>query len=169
MAARPWTPDEDQKLRNLHANEISVRRIAETLGRPRSTVASRIRRLGLKSTRTKTLAATQANMADAKSRRAKAALAELEILELSQTRALKTLRDAEPWQTVLRGEMGIEEPKDVGFVPPRDMREESSARASMAATVDRLTIEDNGAAAAASMLERLAGAIGIPNLETDDQ
>ncbi len=68
--ARPWTPDEDQKLRDLHATETPVRKIAATLNRPRSTVAGRLKKLGLTSTRTKTLAATQANIADAKARRA---------------------------------------------------------------------------------------------------
>lgn len=69
-AAKPWTTEDDQQLRDLHAAETSVRAMATALGRGRSSVDRRLKHLGLRSTRTNTVAATAANMADAKSRRA---------------------------------------------------------------------------------------------------
>lgn len=142
--------------------------MAEVIGRSRSTIDRRLRALDLgATTRLHTRAASQANAEDGRARRAKAALAELEILELTQQRSLATMRGNAQWSTVLRGEMGVEDTQQIGFIPPRDLREESSARAAMSATIAKLTVDDNGAQAAISMIERLAQAVGVPEMRPE--
>lgn len=162
MAARPWTDEEDQRLRDLYAAETPVRKIATELGRPHSTVALRAKKLGLASKRTDTVAATTTRVVDAKARRSAAALAELEILELAQARTLKALRGDEKWSTILRGELGVEDVQRLDTIPPRDMREESSARSAMSTTISKLSVEDNGVTEGVAMIDRLADALGIP-------
>jgi hypothetical protein len=80
-AARPWTADDDQHLRDLAANGQSVRDMAAELDRHRSSVARRMRHLGILVDRTATLAATTANVTDARGRRAALELALLEDAE----------------------------------------------------------------------------------------
>jgi hypothetical protein len=79
--ARPWSADEDQHLRDLAAAGHSVRDMAAELDRHRSSVARRMRHLGIIVDRTATLAATTANVTDARSRRAALELALLEDAE----------------------------------------------------------------------------------------
>lgn len=70
-AARPWTTDDDARLRELHAAEASVRTIALELERSRTATARRLAHLGLSAAdRTRTAAATAARVTDARARRA---------------------------------------------------------------------------------------------------
>ncbi|KZM34534.1 hypothetical protein [Oerskovia enterophila] len=84
-AARPWTTDDDQQLRDLAAAGRSVRDIADDLDRSKTAVGRRMQRLDVQVDRTRTLAATQANVTDAKSRRAA-----LEIALLGDAERLRT-------------------------------------------------------------------------------
>jgi hypothetical protein len=78
MAAAPWTDTDDAHLADLHAADTPTRAMAATLGRTRSSVDRRLRHLGLgATTRLGTMAATAANVTDAKARRSKL---ELELL-----------------------------------------------------------------------------------------
>ena len=64
-AARPWTLDDDQLLRDLAAAGRSVRDIADELDRSKTAVGRRMLRLDVQVDRTRTLAATHANFTDA--------------------------------------------------------------------------------------------------------
>jgi hypothetical protein len=78
-AATPWTVDDDARLTELHAADTPVRAMGAAIGRTRSSIDRRLRFLGLgATTRLGTMAATAANVADAKGRRA---LLELALLE----------------------------------------------------------------------------------------
>jgi len=159
MATTPWTPAEDDRFRAPHDTETPVRKIAETLGRPRSTVAYRLKRLGLTSTRTKTAAATAANVADAKARRARL---QLELLD-----------DAER----LRGQMfaptkvfnfgGKDNTYAEANLTEPTFTDKLKVMQAVGIAVDRhIRLDEHdtgtGATAAASMLDRLAAAMGVP-------
>lgn len=78
-AARPWTDDDDARLRELHAAETSLRAIAAALDRSKTAVARRLAHHGLSAAdRSQTMAATAAKVADARARRAALELALLE-------------------------------------------------------------------------------------------
>ncbi|NUO58985.1 MAG: helix-turn-helix domain-containing protein [Hamadaea sp.] len=77
----PWTDALDQQLRDLAAAGRSVRDIAADIGTTKSTIDRRLKHLGISLDRSSTEAATKANMADAKSRRAALQLALLEDAE----------------------------------------------------------------------------------------
>lgn len=77
-AARPWTDDDDTRLRDLAAAGTPVRQIAATLGRSRSSVDRRLHALDTPVDRTGTKAATAARVIDAKARRAQL---EVQLLE----------------------------------------------------------------------------------------
>src|SRR5450756_2251262 len=70
MAARPWTTDDDARLRELAGSGISQRQIAVELGRSKSAVDRRTHFLGIAIDRTFTQAATDARVIDATARRA---------------------------------------------------------------------------------------------------
>lgn len=68
---RPWTPDEEQQLRDLNATETSLTEVARRLGRPKASVSLKAKALGLTWDRQQTRAATAAHRTDAASRRAR--------------------------------------------------------------------------------------------------
>jgi len=88
-------------------------------------------------------------------------MAELEILELSQTVALRALRGRGKWKTLLRGTGGTEVTELLDYIPARDLRDTTTARANMAQVIDRLDANDGGVADGRSMLERLGAALGV--------
>ncbi|WP_371053666.1 helix-turn-helix domain-containing protein [Rhodococcus gordoniae] len=67
MAA--WTDDESRRLRELHGQGLSLRAIAEEMGRPQSTVSRWADRLKVSFDRSKTAKATAAKVVDNKARR----------------------------------------------------------------------------------------------------
>jgi hypothetical protein len=70
-APRPWTSDEDDVLRERLAAGVSQRAVGRELDRTPGSVASRAHKLGIRSDRAQTYAATAAVVIDSKSRRAK--------------------------------------------------------------------------------------------------
>lgn len=72
-APRPWTKDDDEQLTALHAEGKSLHSIAGQMGRAKRTISEHARALGLTWDRSRTMAATNARVADAKSRRAELA------------------------------------------------------------------------------------------------
>jgi len=81
VPAPRYTPDEDALLRERLAAGVSQRAVAEELGRTPGSVASRAHKLGIRSDRTQTVAATAAVIVDAKARRAGLEVALLEDAE----------------------------------------------------------------------------------------
>ncbi|MGW0016926.1 helix-turn-helix domain-containing protein [Rhodococcus sp. NPDC003382] len=67
MAA--WTDEESRRLRELHEQGMSLRAIAEEMGRPQSTVSRWADRLDLSFDRSKTKKATEARVIDTKAAR----------------------------------------------------------------------------------------------------
>ena len=67
MAA--WTNDESRRLRELHADGLSLRSCAKELGRPDSTVSYWAKKLKLSFDRSKTKKATEARVVDLKAKR----------------------------------------------------------------------------------------------------
>ncbi|MGN6272158.1 MAG: hypothetical protein ACTHMQ_03625 [Protaetiibacter sp.] len=65
---RPWTPEEDETLRRLHSEGSSLHSIAKSLKRSPSATSRRAKTLELSFDRSKTEAATQAAVVDAKAR-----------------------------------------------------------------------------------------------------
>ena len=65
-----WTPKVDQQLADLHAKNLTLTACAHQMGRSSSAVSRRSKILNLMWDRSKTRVATQANIADNKSRRA---------------------------------------------------------------------------------------------------
>lgn len=68
----PVTDAERERIRVLHARGLSCEQIAAGLGRAKGTISRQCKRLGLSFDRSQTKAATEAKVADAKSRRADA-------------------------------------------------------------------------------------------------
>jgi hypothetical protein len=67
---KPWTPQQDQQLRDLHAQGLSQAECGRQLGISNRRVSEHSKVLGLSWDRSKTKAATQARVADNKARRA---------------------------------------------------------------------------------------------------
>ena len=65
-----WTTDDEQTLRQLHADGITLTAIAKHLGRDKGSVSRKAAKMGLTWDRSATAAATQAKVLDAKARRA---------------------------------------------------------------------------------------------------
>ena len=70
MAARPWTHDEDTRLRDLHAAGHTLHAAATEMARSKATVCRHAKLLGLGWDRGQTVAATKAKKLDADARRA---------------------------------------------------------------------------------------------------
>lgn len=137
-APRPWTDTEQAALEAGHAAGKTLNAIAKELSRSTSMIHGKAKAAGLTFDTTRTVAATQVRVADAKARKAAALLAELEILERNQAAVLDTLRGRADWKTVLRGEGGAERPTTLDFIPARDAREATNARSGSAVIIDRL-------------------------------
>lgn len=160
MPPKPWTPDHDQQLTDLHATGKSLHAIAKEMGRAKSTVSVAAERLGLSWDRSKVAKATQAKVLDARARRAAAVETELELLELSQAQVRKGLK-GDGWDTLQRAEGGAEDVVTLTFVPARDLREHTAARNAMAGIITRLDHTDPGVEAGRSMLDALAASLGV--------
>lgn len=73
MAGHPLTDAERHQIRALHADGLSCAKIAERLGRARSTISNACKQMGLPFDRAQTRVATEARKADAQARRAELA------------------------------------------------------------------------------------------------
>lgn len=69
MATR-WTDADTDTLRDLHAQDLTAGQIAKRTGWSPSQIARRAKRLGLTWDRSRTMAATEANLRDGRARRA---------------------------------------------------------------------------------------------------
>ncbi|WP_326755109.1 hypothetical protein OIE73_28745 [Streptomyces hirsutus] len=69
MAGTPFTEEEQERLRQLHADGLSRNAIAEAMGRPKVTISRWAERLGLSFDREAVRAATDARQVDLKDRR----------------------------------------------------------------------------------------------------
>lgn len=78
MATGPWTPDENDRLRELHAAGHTLHAVAAEMGRSKATVSRHAALLGLGWDRAQTKDATKAKKADAAARRAQL---QLDLLE----------------------------------------------------------------------------------------
>ena len=80
MATSPgrWTTDDEQTLRELHGQGLTLTAIAKQIGRDKGSVSRKAKALGLSWDRSHTAAATQAKVLDAKARRAQLKLNLLE-------------------------------------------------------------------------------------------
>lgn len=156
----PWTDDEDQTLRDLAQAGRPISAMVKALtGRHPSSVKRRLDRLGIHGDRTQTAAATQAKVIDAKARRAAAALAELEILEHAQADVLATMRDRQPWTTVLKAEGGAEYETTTTKIPTRDQREAAAARSQAAGILTKLEVATDEHADAKAFITQLGEAL----------
>ncbi|MFF3558959.1 hypothetical protein ACFYXS_02805 [Streptomyces sp. NPDC002574] len=72
MARNPFTEDEQDRLRQLHADGLSRNAIAEAMSRPQVTISRWAERLGLSFDRSATRAATEARQVDLTEQRQRA-------------------------------------------------------------------------------------------------
>lgn len=90
----------------------------------------------------------------------------LRILEHEQKRLLDHYENNTPWPTKMRGKYGEEHIEDVPRILSDDWRNVSAALAATANTLRQLQTAENPAdAAARSMADRLAEALGLPKYE----
>lgn len=115
--------------------------------------------------------ATAARAADAAKKRAAAEADELEILRLQQEMILKVLRGQDTFQTIMRGEFGVEETKRIGFIPSGDLRNLAQAREKSVTMITNLALAnaDTGIAQAKSMLTGMMDALGKAWRGTQDE
>ncbi|WP_433465717.1 helix-turn-helix domain-containing protein [Spirillospora sp. CA-128828] len=156
MAGAPLTPEERDRIAQLHAEGKTRNDIARELGRSQSTITKVARELGLTFDRTATAAATKAKQLDAKARRA-----QLKLDLLDDAERLR-LRLWEPTTVVLSTPKGPAEVR-LPLPPARDARDIMGAvQAAVRSHVDldRLDVSD-GADNAKSMLGQLGEALQI--------
>lgn len=168
MAA--WTDEESRRLEELHAAGRSLNAIAKEMRRSTRTIHRWAKELKLSFGDDRTAEATKVKVQDARARRAEAAGRELELLELEQIRALDVHHGRARWKTLRRGEGGAEYVDEFDFIPARDLREHTNARAGMAATVDKLTDHttdhDDAKAMLVQMRDQLRAAVDEEAPET---
>lgn len=159
MATRPWTKTDAARLAELHGQGQSLHSIAKTMDRAKGTLSRKAKEAGLVWDRAQVNAATEAKVRDAKSRKADSLLIELEILELSQARVVRTLRGEAKWDTMIRETGGAEKHRQLDFIPTRDAREAAGARSSSTAIIDRLAAQadDRDLPAVDAWLEHVTG------------
>lgn len=167
MAA--WTDDESDRLRELHADGRSLHSIAKELHRSSQTVHRWAGKLGLSFGDDRTAEAVKVKVLNTRERKAEAADRELELLELEQLRALDVHHGRAGWRTLIRGEGGAERETNLDFIPARDLREHTNARAGMAATIDKLTDHttdhDDAKAMLVQMRDQLRAAVDTDETE----
>ncbi len=101
-APRPWSQADDLKLRELHLAGMALHSIATEMRRGKQTVSRHAQDLGLSFSRTSTVAATEAAVLDAKSRRAALGLAMLGDLEEARKRIGES-QSAREFQSAAQG------------------------------------------------------------------
>lgn len=152
---RPWTDADTARLRELHAAGATLNACAKTMRRSRATISKYAARAGLTWDRTRTHAATQAKVIDAKARRRA-------ILDRLYTRAETVLGrlEANTFTTLVMS-AGSQVTETLTFVPPQDERHLSSSVATYLTSVERLEKldADHGVEQARGMLDQIGRAI----------
>lgn len=156
MATGPWTPEEDAVLRRLIPQGVSQSEIGRQLDRTRGSVANRAAKLGIRSDRTQTAAATEAKILDAKALRANL---KLKLLEDAERLRASMWKPAKVYN--IGGKDNTYTEHDVDEPPFRD---KLSAMQAAAAAIDRsLKIDqhdaDTGIAEASSLLDQFEAAV----------
>ena len=163
-----WTPDEDERLRQLVKDGASIGQSAKALGRPRSTTHDRAKKLGLSFDRSQPRKAVESHVQDARARRAALALKELEIIERSAQLHLDGL-DGNGWRTLIRGEGGSEYSTTLDFIPAKDASLAAQARNTSASIIARLDDRATEHDTARSVVTRLVDALAVAVEGTDDE
>ena len=163
-----WTPDEDERLRQLVKDGASNGQAAKVLGRPRSTTHDRAKKLGLSFDRSQPRKAVESHVQDVRARRAALALKELEIIERSAQLHLDGL-DGNGWRTLIRGEGGSEHSTTLDFIPAKDASLAAQARNTSAAIIARLDDRATEHDTARSVVTRLVDALAVAVEGADDE
>ena len=166
-----WTPDEDERLRQLVKDGASNGQAAKALGRPRSTTHDRAKRLGLSFDRSQPRKAVESHVQDARARRAALALKELEIIERSAQLHLDGL-DGNGWRTLIRGEGGSEHSTTLDFIPAKDASLAAQARNTSASIIarldDRATEHDTAKSVVAQLFDQLEVVVKTADEDTGE-
>lgn len=159
MARRAYTEDEKAEALRIYEEHGPTAAQKQT-GIDKSTVRKWARAAGVATVATvKTQAATQAMQVSNAERRAKLVSRLYGIAEAG----IDLIESPAEYQTILKGEMGIERGGRPGFVPAQDKQRELTAigiALDKAEALEKFD-NDNGAAAAKSMLMKLAEQIGV--------
>lgn len=151
-----WTGAETRKLKDLHAQGLSLHAIAKEMGRTKSTISRHGKMLGLDWDRSATAAATKAVQIDGRARRAAIVARMYDRIEHLQDRL-----EAPTFQTVMRGIEG-DQPQDLSFVPAADEQRLADTVARYATAATRIEAADaTGADTTRGLLMAMAARIGI--------
>lgn len=158
----PWTDDESDQLRALHADGASLHSIAKTMGRSKDTISRKAAALGLSWSRDRTAAAAHALAVDGKARRQKIVVRVYDEAEALLT-DLEAGRAGRGWRTVLKGEYGAEETRSLDFIPPTDRRTIADALNRQLMSAAKLEAVDatDGAEQEKSLLRQLGESLGV--------
>lgn len=156
--ANPWTDDEADRMRAMHAEGRSLNSIARELGRSPGTVSKRAKEAGLSWSRAKVKAANEARAVDAKARRLAIVEKQLTITELLQG-TLEQGAAGRGWSTLIRGEGGAEHTQTLRYVPARDAKDTMSALNSSSTIIARLDEQVTDHGDAKSVLADLIGGL----------
>lgn len=155
MSTIDWTPTMDAYLHQASAAvpPISLAHQARHLGVAKGSIVNRRRHLGITSDRTSTAAAIEARRIDAAERRTA-----LEQRHLDRIEHLLNRLESPEWKTILKGEMGIEEVRNLTFVPPRDEKDIAATILQHWGALERIKRmnPDTGTTEAISMLGGIA-------------
>lgn len=156
MASGPFTDEERDRLRELHAQGLSLHEIARRMGRGKTTISRHAASMGLSWDRSKTIEATKARTADVKALRA-----ELKHQFLVKAGELLAQMD-EPYLVFnFGGKDNSYNDRLLDRPPTADLRNLMTAAAVAVdkhAVLERLD-SDGGAEQAKSMIGELAGAL----------
>lgn len=162
MAARVWTPAEEAELRRRNGAGESLHSIAKTMGVSKPVLSRKAKLMGLTWDRSQTSAATAAHVVDAKARRFGIIHRMYDEVEAILT-AVEAGRCGKGWDTILKGDHGLEERQTLPFIPWRDRRDAADTVGRYTDRAVRLEQVDsnNGAAAIVGLLQETAAALGI--------
>lgn len=156
--AAAWSAEDDAKLTELHANGTSLNESSRQMGRAKATVGRHARRLGLAWDQSATAVAVAARTVTNRDRRTRI----IEKLYVQAEADIDSIASGQ-WQTILRAKGGVEKPKTLSFVPPRDRREAQDAIYKAMATAKNLESIDagSGAAEVVGLLGDMATKLGL--------
>jgi hypothetical protein len=149
----PFTSQQDEQLRALHAEGVGCNEIARRMNVTNKDVSLRAKALGLPFDRRQTAVATKARTEEARARR-------VDIIHrlYDRAEALLARLEADSFTTLVPCGPGEQEPRDLHFVPPSDERYLASAMTAHLASALKLEQHD---ADRARDTELAAQAIGL--------